>query len=34
MKIPKHQEWTEQEIEQFLQFWAVQIEENERIFLT
>lgn len=35
MKIRKrNQEWTEQEIEQFLQFWAVQIEESERSFLT
>ena len=34
MKIPKHQEWTEQEIEQFLRFWAAQIEENEKEFVS
>jgi hypothetical protein len=35
MRMPKrHQEWTEQEIEQFLRFWAVQIEENDSSFLT
>ena len=35
MKIPRRdREWTEQEIEQFLQFWAAQIEERERTFLS
>lgn len=34
MKMPKsHREWEEKEIEQFLQFWAEQIEKNEQEFI-
>ncbi len=35
MKIPnRNQDWTEQEIEQFLRFWATHIEEHEKTFLS